>query len=109
MLSIFAFRHATASNLLEVLLSPHYPTQKRFALRLEMLLSSHYPTQNRFALLLEMLCIVALSDAKPLRTFAGTALYRRIVRREIAPHFCWNCSPVAHFTMEERFARAGDA
>src|SRR5690606_706363 len=34
----------------------------------------HCPTQNRFALLLEMLCSTALSNAKPLRTFAGNAL-----------------------------------
>jgi len=52
---------------------------------------SHYPTQNRFALLLEMLCFLALSDAKPLRTFAGNALFYRIIQRKTASHFCWKC------------------
>src|SRR5690606_27869756 len=38
------------------------------------LVFSHCPTQDRFALLLETLCSTALSNAKPLRTFAGNAL-----------------------------------
>src|SRR5690606_6046303 len=91
---------------------------------------THFPTQNRFALLLEMLsfqrivlrktathfcwkCSLshAFSYAKPLRTFAGNALFpmhcskqsryalllemlfvSRIFLRKTASHFCWKCS-----------------
>ncbi|KAB2709758.1 hypothetical protein F9K80_10860 [Brucella intermedia] len=53
---------------------------------------SHYPTQNRFALLLEMhSCVVALSYAKPLRTFAGNAfLFCRIILRKSLRAFAGN-------------------
>src|SRR5690606_31681462 len=54
-------------------------------------LSAHCPTQNRFALSLEMLSIRALSNAKPLRTFAGNAFFPRIIQRKTASHFCWKC------------------
>ncbi|OAB84420.1 hypothetical protein A4G21_17825 [Brucella intermedia] len=47
----------------------------------------HYPTQNRFALLLEMLCLYALSNAKPLRTFAGNASVYQFCLRQIQPSF----------------------
>jgi len=65
---------------------------------------AHCPTQNRFALLLEMLSIRALSNAKPLRSFAGNAFYPRIVQRKTASHFCWKCFFSAHYPTQNRFA-----
>src|SRR5690606_28396132 len=51
-----------------------------------------------------MLSIVTLSDAKPLRTFAGNVLYCRIVLRKTASHFCWKCSLLPHCPTQNRFA-----
>jgi len=48
--------------------------------------------------------ISALSDAKPLRTFAGNALSLRIVRRKTAEHFCWKCSVFTHCPTQNRGA-----
>src|SRR5690606_19738867 len=64
----------------------------------------HCPAQNRCALSLEMLTSPALSDAKPLRTFAGNAHFSRIVLRKTAAHFCWKCSLPPHCPAQNRCA-----
>src|SRR5690606_27714846 len=49
-------------------------------------------------------CFCALSNAKPLRTFAGNALSLRIIQRKTASHFCWKCSVSTHYPTQNRFA-----